>query len=307
MTGVVGSTIAVDSIRDGTLIFKDLIIPQWWLDWIIPLTSLAMGIQALEMMVTHHSSLRRRRARGVRARARDPAGGNAVSWVSILTLMFASKVGLLLIALPVAFVFFIINIVGSYLIFGGYAGLEQMVRNEQLSVAQFSLVPIPLFVLMGEVLFHTGLAMKSIDAVDAVIRRVPGRLAVVALVAGTIFSAISGSTIATTAMLGSLLLPQMLKRNYEPKTAMGPILAIGGVDILIPPSGLAVLLGSLAGISISGLLVGGIVPGLILSAAVHRLRHAALLDRSDAGAGLRRRRAEGRAAHGSISPSPSCR
>ena len=81
-----------------------------------------------------------------------------------------------------------------------------------------------------------------------------------------LFSAISGSTIATTAMLGSLLLPQMLQRNYEPKTAMGPILAIGGVDILIPPSGLAVLLGSLAGISISGLLVGGIVPGLILSA-----------------------------------------
>ena len=189
-----------------------------------------------------------------------------MSWASILSVMFASKVGLLLTALPVAFVFFIINIVGSYLIFGGWAGLEQMVRNEQLSVAQFSLVPIPLFVLMGEVLFHTGLAMKSVDAVDAVIRRVPGRLAVVALVAGTIFSAISGSTIATTAMLGSLLLPQMLKRNYEPKTAMGPILAIGGVDILIPPSGLAVLLGSLAGISISGLLVGGIVPGLILSA-----------------------------------------
>jgi tripartite ATP-independent transporter DctM subunit len=189
-----------------------------------------------------------------------------VSWGSVLALMFASKVGLLLTALPVAFVFFIINIAGSYLIFGGYAGLEQMVRNEQLSVAQFSLVPIPFFVLMGEVLFHTGLAMKSIDAVDAVIRRVPGRLAVVALVAGTIFSAISGSTIATTAMLGSLLLPQMLQRNYEPKTAMGPILAIGGVDILIPPSGLAVLLGSLAGISISGLLIGGIVPGLILSA-----------------------------------------
>jgi tripartite ATP-independent transporter DctM subunit len=180
--------------------------------------------------------------------------------------MFASKVGLLLTALPVAFVFFIINIFGSYLIFGGVPGLQQMVRNEQLSVAQFSLVPIPFFVLMGEVLFHTGLAMKSIDAVDAVISRVPGRLAVVALVAGTVFSAISGSTIATTAMLGSLLLPQMLERKYEPKTAMGPILAIGGVDILIPPSGLAVLLGSLAGISISGLLVGGIVPGLILSA-----------------------------------------
>jgi tripartite ATP-independent transporter DctM subunit len=189
-----------------------------------------------------------------------------MTWGSVLGLMFAAKVSLLLTALPVAFVFFIINIAGSWLIFGGYPGLEQMVRNEQLSIAQFSLVPIPLFVLMGEVLFHTGLAIKSIDAVDAVIRRVPGRLAVVALVAGTIFSAISGSTIATTAMLGSLLLPQMLERNYDQKTAIGPILAIGGVDILIPPSGLAVLLGSLAGISISGLLIGGIVPGLILSA-----------------------------------------
>jgi tripartite ATP-independent transporter DctM subunit len=188
-----------------------------------------------------------------------------VSWVSILAIMFSAKVLFLLAALPVAFVFFLINIGGSYLIFGGFPGLEQMVRNEQISVAQFSLVPIPLFVLMGEVLFHTGLALKSVDAVDAVIKRVPGRLAVVTLVAGTIFSAISGSTIATTAMLGSLLLPQMLARGYDPKTAMGPTLAIGGVDILIPPSGLAVLLGSLGGISITGLLVGGIVPGLILA------------------------------------------
>ena len=189
-----------------------------------------------------------------------------MSWVSILAIMFSAKVLFLLAALPVAFVFFLINIGGSYLIFGGIPGLEQMVRNEQVSVAQFSLVPIPLFVLMGEVLFHSGLALRSVDAVAAVIKRVPGRLAVVTLVAGTIFSAISGSTIATTAMLGSLLLPQMLARGYEPKTAMGPTLAIGGVDILIPPSGLAVLLGSLGGISITGLLVGGIVPGLILAA-----------------------------------------
>ena len=60
-----------------------------------------------------------------------------MSWGAVLALMFGSKVGLLLTALPVAFVFFVINIVGSYLIFGGLPGLEQMVRNEQLSVAQF--------------------------------------------------------------------------------------------------------------------------------------------------------------------------
>ena len=66
----------------------------------------------------------------------------------------------------------------------------------------FSLTPIPLFVLMGEILFHTGLAIKVIEGVERLIRQVPGRLAVVAVVAGTVFSAISGSTIATTAMLG---------------------------------------------------------------------------------------------------------
>ena len=131
----------------------------------------------------------------------------------------------------------------------------------------FSLTPIPLFILMGEVLFHTGLALKVIDGVERLIRQVPGRLAVVAVVAGTVFSAISGSTIATTAMLGSLMLPVMLARGYHPTMAAGPIMAIGAVDMLIPPSALTVLLGSLSGISISKLLIGGVVPGLILRVA----------------------------------------
>jgi tripartite ATP-independent transporter DctM subunit len=141
----------------------------------------------------------------------------------------------------------------------------QVVRNGVASVTNFSLTPIPFFVLMGEVLFHTGVAMKAIDAFDNVIWRVPGRLSVIAVVAGTVFSAISGSTIATTALLGSLLLPEMLRRHYHPSMAMGPIMAIGGVDMLIPPSALTVLLGSLAGISISGLLIAGVVPGALLA------------------------------------------
>ena len=74
-----------------------------------------------------------------------------------------------------------------------------------------------------------------------------------------------GSTIATTALLGGLLLPQMLKRGYDKSMAMGPIMAIGGVDMLIPPSAITVLLGSLAGISISKLLIAGIVPALIMA------------------------------------------
>src|SRR4029078_3576063 len=120
---------------------------------------------------------------------------------------------------------------------------------------------------MDEILFHTGLAVKVIDGVERLIRQVPGRLAVVAVVAGKVFSSISGQTIATTAKPGSLMVPVMLQRGYHPTMATGPLMAIGAVDMLIPPSALTVLLGSLSGISISKLLIGGVVPGCILSLA----------------------------------------
>jgi tripartite ATP-independent transporter DctM subunit len=190
-----------------------------------------------------------------------------MSWQMASLLLLGGSTMLLFIGLPVAFSFIAINIIGAVLFLGGDAGLHQLLRNSSAAVINFSLTPIPLFILMGEVLFHTGLAVKVIDGIERLITRVPGRLAVVAVVAGTVFSAISGSTIATTAMLGSLMLPIMLGRGYHPTMATGPIMAIGAVDMLIPPSALTVLLGSLSGISISKLLIGGVVPGLILSAA----------------------------------------
>jgi tripartite ATP-independent transporter DctM subunit len=188
-----------------------------------------------------------------------------MTWWIAACVLFGALTLLFAIALPAAFAFLGINIVGAWVWLGKDAGLIQLVRNGVASIASFSLTPIPFFILMGEVLFHTGVAMRAIDAIDRLIWRVPGRLAVVAVVAGTVFSAISGSTIATTALLGSLLLPQMLARGYHPNLAMGPIMAIGGVDMLIPPSALTVLLGSLAGISISELLIAGIVPGVLLA------------------------------------------
>lgn len=190
-----------------------------------------------------------------------------MSWQAAAWLMLGGSTALIFLGLPVAFSFLAINLVGAWVFLGGEPGLVQLVRSSVISVASFALTPIPLFVLMGEVLFHTGLAVKVIDGVERLIRQVPGRLAVVAVVAGTVFSAISGSTIATTAMLGTLMLPVMLARGYHPTMAAGPIMAIGAVDMLIPPSALTVLLGSLSGISISKLLIGGVIPGLILSLA----------------------------------------
>ena len=189
-----------------------------------------------------------------------------MDWVTASLILFGGLSVAMGFGVPVAFAFLMLDVIGAFFFLGGEVGLSQLARNSVASVTSFSLTPIPFFVLMGEVLFRTGLAIKAIDAIANLIHRVPGRLAVITIVAGTIFSAISGSTIATTAMLGSLMLPTMLSRGYDPRMAMGPIMAIGSVDVLIPPSALAVLLGSLAGISISGLLIGGIVPGLILSA-----------------------------------------
>ena len=198
-----------------------------------------------------------------------------MGWVEGSILLFGGLVVAMGLGLPVAFAFLLLNVIGALLFLGGEPGLVQLARNAVASITSFSLTPIPFFVLMGEVLFHTGVALKAIDAFALLIRRVPGRLAVIAIVAGTVFSAISGSTIATTALLGSLMLPTMLARGYDPRMAMGPIMGIGGVDMLIPPSALTVLLGSLAGISIAGLLIGGIVPGLDPERPVCRIHHRA--------------------------------
>ncbi len=145
-----------------------------------------------------------------------------MTWWVTLTALFGALTVLLGLGLPVAFAFLGVNLVGALLFLGGEPGLMQVVRNGVASVTNFSLTPIPFFVLMGEVLFHTGVAMKAIDAFDNLISRVPGRLSVIAIVAGTVFSAISGSTIATTALLGGLLLPQMLQPRLRQAHGHGP-------------------------------------------------------------------------------------
>jgi tripartite ATP-independent transporter DctM subunit len=194
-----------------------------------------------------------------------------MDWSTSLILMLGMICVFMALGLPVAFAFLLANIIGALEFMGGEAAMISLVRSSMASISNFNLAPIPLFLLMGEILLETGVAFRAIDAVDRLISRVPGRLSVVAVTGGTVFSALSGSTIATTAMLGQALLPDMLKRGYHPTMAMGPIMAIGGVDMLIPPSALTVLLATLASgvsktkVSVSDLLVAGILPGVIMS------------------------------------------
>ena len=190
-----------------------------------------------------------------------------MEWSSALLLMLGGYLVLMTLSLPVAFAFFGINLVGAFIFLGGDAGLMQFVRNSKAALTTITLAPIPLFLLMGEILFHVGLAARAIQAIERLIKRVPGRLSLVSIGSGTIFATLSGSTLANAAVLGSMLLPDMLKRGYHPSMAMGPIMGVGGIAMLIPPSALAVLLGSLAEIPITHLLIGGIIPGFIMSFA----------------------------------------
>jgi tripartite ATP-independent transporter DctM subunit len=189
-----------------------------------------------------------------------------MAWYQVLALLLGMLLVFMALGLPVVFSFFAVNLVGAWMFMGGEIGLMQLVRNAAESVQSFALLPIPLFIFMGEVMFHTGVAGRAIDAIDKLIARVPGRLSLVAITGGTIFSALSGSTIANTAMLCSTLLPEMTRRGYDTRISVGPIVAVGGLAMLIPPSALAVLLGSVARIPIGELLVASIVPALILSA-----------------------------------------
>ena len=188
-----------------------------------------------------------------------------MEWYLALILLLGTVCVAMFIGMPVAFAFFATNVLGTYLFVGGSLGLEEMPKEFQASVTKFILTPIALFLLMGEILLHTGVAFKAIGAIDRLIARVPGRLAVVTIAGGTIFSSLSGSSIANTAILGSVLLPDMVKRGYAPTFAMGPIMAVGGIAVLIPPSALAVLLASLADQSIAKLLIAGIIPGLLMA------------------------------------------
>jgi len=187
-----------------------------------------------------------------------------MEWYLALVLMLGTVCTGMFIGLPVALAFFAANVLGTFLFVGGDIGLILMPMEFNNAIS-FTLAPIALFLLMGEILLHTGVAFKAIGAIDRMISRLPGRLSVVSIVGGTVFSSLSGSTIANTAILGSVLLPDMIKRGYKPSIAMGPIMAVGGIAMLIPPSALAVLLASIAEQSVAQLLIAGIIPGVLMA------------------------------------------
>jgi len=188
-----------------------------------------------------------------------------MEWYEALALLLGVIVFLMAMGMPVALAFLAANIVGAWVFMGGERGIGQMLNNGLGSLTKFALVPIPLFLLMGEIFFHTGLGGRMFNAIDRLLGRLPGRLSYVTVLGGTAFSTLSGSSMGSTALLGSLMVPEMSQRGYKPHMSIGPILGTGGLAIIIPPSALAVLLATLAQIDVGALLIAGVIPGLLLA------------------------------------------
>jgi tripartite ATP-independent transporter DctM subunit len=188
-----------------------------------------------------------------------------MEWYWAVALLFGLIVALMLLGMPIAMAFLASNIVAAMLFMGGAKGIGQVLNNGFGAMTSFALVPIPMFLLMGELFYYTGLAARMFNAIDKLLGNIRGRLAYVTVIGGTGFAALSGSSMGSTALLGSLMVPEMMKRGYSKYLSMGPIMGTGGLAVIIPPSALAVLLATLGRSDVGALLLAGVIPGVVLA------------------------------------------
>ncbi len=188
-----------------------------------------------------------------------------MEWWMTLSLILGALMFLMIIGVPVAFSFLAVNVVGAYLFMGGVPGVRQLVVNSTGALTSFTLVPIAMFMIMGEVMFRSGIANDLMDTLDKWFGKLRGRLAFMAVGGGVLFSTLTGNSMGSIALLGSSLTPEMERRGYQKPMSLGPIIGSSGLAIMIPPSALAVLLGVVGELSISRILIAIILPGLIMA------------------------------------------
>jgi tripartite ATP-independent transporter DctM subunit len=175
---------------------------------------------------------------------------------------------LLMLGTPVAFAMAIAGAVGLYMI-GGLAMVLGILKTTAFSVANsYEIITIPMFILMAEFVILSGVADDLFTAASAWVGRLRGGLAMATAIAGAGVGAISGSSTAAAATLASTTVPAMLKQGYEPKLATGVVAISGTLAMLIPPSIALILYGIIADVSIGDLLIGGVIPGILVTLTI---------------------------------------
>jgi tripartite ATP-independent transporter DctM subunit len=181
-----------------------------------------------------------------------------------LILVF-SLIGALALGVWVSVALFLTGIVGI-LLFSNAPLSNVLATNVWSSSSEWSLAALPLFIWMGEILFRSRIAGDLFNGLAPWMRRLPGGLSHVGIVASGIFAAVSGSSAATCATVAKVTLPELKRRGYDEKLTIGTIAGSGTLGLLIPPSIIMIVYGVAADVSITRLFVAGIIPGLLMIA-----------------------------------------
>lgn len=185
----------------------------------------------------------------------------------IVTILIALAilVGLLVGGAPVFVGFLAVNIIGILYYFGP-SGFGLFANSMFSTATTDTLAAVPLFIVMGELLFRSGAMEVLFSSLDRLIGRIRGRQYILCILLSAILGALSGAAMAVAGLLGRSLYPSMIKRGYDPKLSAGTILGGASLDPIIPPSVLAVILATVAQISTGKLLIAGVGPGILLTA-----------------------------------------
>jgi len=178
--------------------------------------------------------------------------------LGILLLLFSQGV-------HIAFAFAIVGALGVVILKGPTAALTLLGTTPYDYATNSALLAIPLFILMGQFVYVSGISQELFNTAYKLVGRFHGGLALATNIAGTIFGACCGVSMAACATFGTIAYPEMVKYNYDRKLATGCIAAGGCLSDLIPPSNAFILFGVLTSTSIGALFIAGIIPGLILS------------------------------------------
>jgi tripartite ATP-independent transporter DctM subunit len=187
-----------------------------------------------------------------------------MEWYWTLTIGIIILVALFMTGAPI-FLAFLIIIVSGVLMLLGNSAFGMVVNSIYETGTTASLGTVPLFILLGEILFRSGCMEVLLNSIDKLVGRVRGRQYILSISLSTVLGALSGSAIAVGAMLGRSLLPIMRGRGYDTQLSIGTILAGACLAPIIPPSILAIIVGTLADVSIASLLIAGVIPGIFLA------------------------------------------
>ena len=170
---------------------------------------------------------------------------------------------LIAIGVPIAFSLVAVGAAGMFYVTGIGPTLAQISMIAWDKGSSFVILCVPLYILMGQLVFHTGIATDLYDFVQKWLGRLPGGLAIASVFACAGFGAVTGSSLAAVATMGAIVMPEMKKYKYSDRLATGVLSASGTLGILIPPSIIFVFYGIMTDTSIAALFIAGIVPGII--------------------------------------------